>query len=165
MLRILFFAVGLNFAGGCHQPAWVESSPDGTFKVLVPQPLVEEKPPDIGKFDRVFSVSQKYGKYMIYLTDVVHVEDEKVIRESLERISNDLVEKAEAKLRYRHPFKLQDKYFAVDFEADKLERKMALRAFVIYARDRVFRVIVSGDRSWMTMAEVKKFLDSFQVIE
>lgn len=161
-LLVLLWVV---LSAGCHAPAWVESRPDGTFKILAPSPLAEEDPPDKGKNDTVYAASEKYGKYMVIVSEAVATTDERVIQESLRAIAAELVGKAEAKRRYLHPFLLAGKYHAVDFEADRIERKLVIRVWVVYARNRVYRLIVSGDRSWMTMAEVNKFLKSFEILE
>lgn len=164
-LASLFVLLWVGLTTGCHAPDWVESKPDGKFKILAPSPLVEENPPDKGQNETVYAVSQKHGKYMVFISEVAKVTDEKIIQESLQAIAAELIQKSEAKRRYLHPFLFAGKYHAVDFEADRLEQKMAIRVWVIYAPGRVYRLIVSGDRSWLTMAEVNKFLKSFEILE
>jgi hypothetical protein len=161
-LPVLLWVV---LSAGCHAPAWVESKPDGKFKILTPTPLVEEDPADKAPGDTVYAAPQRYGKYMVFVSEAVAATDERVIQESLRAIAAELVGKSEAKQRYLHPFLLAGKYHAVDLEADRIERKLVIRVWVVYARNRVYRLIVSGDRSWMTMAEVNKFLKSFEILE
>ena len=149
---------------GCSQSAWRESSPDGKFKILAPDELVEENPSDKGPTDRIWGITERHGRYMVYTSEVGQSTSPEVIQQALERIARDLIEKTEAKLRTLTPIKLNDKYLGVEIEGDHPTQSASIRARIYYSPGRIYRIIVSGKNAWFNLAEVNKYFDSFEIL-
>lgn len=160
--------IGLLFVlltTGCQGQVWEPRSPDGKFQVLSPEPLTEDNPSDKGPNDQIWAYTERYGRLMVWTSTAIETTDQNQIQDALKTLCDEVIDKSQAKVRWIKPIEVNGKYPGLEFEADRLEQKMCVRARVIYVPGRIYRLIAAGDRSWMSIVNVNRFLQSFEVIK
>jgi hypothetical protein len=162
-LRCRWLVLGLVLAlTGCGEQLQEYRSEEGGFRILLPgEPSV---PDDVPPGSHKIRLMQRSGSYAVAWTDLAPA-PEQSSEERLSRACDSALASLKATLLSRRSFLLAGQYPACDFIVELSERGNRLHGRMILVDNRLYHVMVSGERWWIQQPVTQRVLDSFAVLD
>lgn len=181
MSRLLMaFAAGalVLLPVGCQKVELKEFSPDGSFKVLMPEKKEEKSQTTMGAQTKIWASEFNDGALLVAVTDVgkgtgagamLDAMAETTLKESqkgaLSAVKGELISES--------AIKLADKYHGRQFEAKvKVPKKSGggeidgiVKQRIYLVNGKLFQLQAIGKPDWVNGEEIPKFLDSLQILK
>lgn len=157
--------VVLLFASGCGKPEFKEfRCSGGRFTVQMPGTPREQQQDVAGIPLKTYSVENWSGAYAVAYADIPHSFGDLSSRMTamLDGAENGMIKNVNAKLLRSSEVKLANKFVGREVKAELPNKGLVLARIFIINR-RLYQVVVTGTREWVTSADATKFLDSLVV--
>jgi hypothetical protein len=174
-LSVLTVAILFGLSSGCQKVELSEFSPDGSFKVLMPEKKEEKSQSFGGVPGKVWSSEYNDGAFLVAVLDVPggSAVGDALADIALKEGQQNAIKGVNGQLVSDSSIKLQDKYPGRQFEAKvKVPRKSGsgeidgiIKCRIYFVKGKMYMIQAIGKPDWVAAAEIGKFLESLEILK
>jgi hypothetical protein len=157
--------VVLMLVCGCGKPEFTEfRCAGGRFTVQMPGTPREQQQSVAGMTLKSYTVENWTGAYAVAYADIPWEYGDlgSKMTKLLDGAENGMIQNVNAKLLRSSDTKLANKYVGREVKAELPNKGLVLARIYVINR-RLYQIVVTGTREWVTSADATKFLDSLVV--